>query len=152
MLPTSADPETGPGPGAGTRVARPLRAGGWLLVVLFVGSGVLHLVRPAVFEPIVPGVLPAPRLLVHLSGVAELACAAGLVLPPARRWAGWASAVLLVAIFPANVTMAVDAWQDWRAGRASGPYLAGTLVRLPLQLPLVWWAWRVTRPRDRLDP
>ncbi len=117
---------------------------GWVVVVLFTVSGIVHLVRPEVFTPMVPDVLPAHRLLVYLSGVAELICAAGLVWRRTRRMAGWASAALLVAIFPANISMALDAWNDWGRGEASGAYVAGTLVRLPLQLPLIWWAWRVT--------
>ncbi len=121
-------------------------------MLLFVASGTLHLVRPGIFEPIVPDALPAPRALVHLSGLAELVCAAGLAWRRTRVAAGWAAAALLVAIFPANVTMSVHAWQDWRTGDASGLYLVGTLVRLPLQLPLIWWAWRVTRPSERLEP
>ena len=120
-------------------------------MALFVCSGTLHLVRPVIFEPIVPDALPAPRALVYLSGVAELACAVGLAWRRTRVVAGWAAAVLLVAIFPANITMSVHAWQDWQAGDVSGLYLAGTLVRLPLQLPMIWWAWRVTRPSGRLD-
>ncbi len=115
----------------------------WVLVVLFTASGTLHLVRPGVFTPMVPDALPAHRFLVHLSGVAELACAAGLLWRRTRRVAGWASAGLLMAIFPANVSMAVEAWRD---DDASGAYVAGTLIRLPLQLPMIWWAWRVTRP------
>jgi uncharacterized membrane protein len=114
-------------------------------VVLFMGSGVLHLVRPGVYEPIVPPFLPGAHALVLLSGVAELLCAAGLVVRRTRRWAGWASAALLVAVFPANVTMAVDAWLDWRDDDAGTAYLVGTVVRLPLQVPLVWWAWRASR-------
>lgn len=122
-----------------------LRPGGWVLVVLFTVSGIVHLLRPGVFTPLVPDVLPAPRLLVYVSGVAELLCACGLVWRRTRRLAGWASAGLLVAIFPGNVTMAVEAWLSWRGGDASGTYAAGTLIRLPLQLPLIWWALRVTR-------
>jgi len=122
---------------------------GWVVVVLFAVSGVVHLVRPGVFTPIVPDVLPAHRFLVYVSGVAELLCAAGLVLRRTRRLAAWAAAALLVAVFPANVTMAVHAWADWREGDASGQYVVGTLIRLPLQLPLIWWAWRVTRPSGR---
>lgn len=118
----------------------------WALVVLFTVSGVVHLVRPEVFTPIVPDALPAHRFLVYLSGVAELLCAAGLVWRRTRRVAGWASAALLVAVFPANMTMAVDAWGDDDASRG---YLLATLVRLPLQLPMIWWAWRVTRPAGR---
>jgi uncharacterized membrane protein len=114
-----------------------------VVLALFLLSGTIHLVRPEVFTPIVPDLLPAHRLIVYLSGVAELACAAGLVWRRTRRLAGLASAALLVAVFPANVTMAVDAWRSWDDGGHSGWYVVGTLVRLPLQLPLIWWVWRV---------
>lgn len=123
-----------------------LRFGGWVLVVLFTVSGVVHLLRPGVFTPMVPDILPAHRLLVYVSGVAELLCAAGLGWRRTRRLAGWASVGLLAAVFPANLTMAVDAWTSWRDDDASGQYVAATLIRLPLQLPMIWWAWRVTRP------
>ena len=55
-----------------------------------------------------PRVLPDHRALVYVSGVAELLCAAGLLVPATRRPAGYASAALLVAVFPANVQMSVD--------------------------------------------
>lgn len=116
-----------------------------MLVVLFLVSGTIHLARPEVFTPIVPDLLPGHRLLVYVSGMAELACAAGLLWRRTRRLAGFASAVLLLAVFPANVTMAVDAWRSWVAGRHSGWYVVGTLVRLPLQVPLIWFAWRLAR-------
>lgn len=125
-------------------VAR-LGVGAGLVAGLFAASGVIHVVRPSVFESMVPGFLGDPTPLVLVSGVAELVCAAGLVRPRTRRLAGPASAALLVAIFPANVAMAVDAWQGWQAGEDSAGWFAGTLVRLPLQLPLVWWAWRAGR-------
>ena len=92
---------------------RALRLGGWVLVGLFLLSGTVHLLRPGVFTPIVPDFLPAHRVLVYVSGVAELACAAGLLWRRTRRLAGLASAALLVVVFPANVTMAVDAWRSW---------------------------------------
>lgn len=110
------------------------------LVALFAASGIVHLVRPRVFEVIVPRALPRRRELVYVSGVMELACAGGLVHPASRRLAGLASAGLLAAVFPANVQMAVDARQ--RRGRVAQVL---TLVRLPLQLPLIrigWRAWR----------
>ncbi|KYH43165.1 DoxX family protein [Branchiibius sp. NY16-3462-2] len=110
-----------------------------IVVGAFAGSGVIHLVRPQVFEPIVPKMLPAKRELVYISGVAELACAAGLVVPKTRSVAGLASAGLLVAVLPANVQMAVDAWQA--AERKPTPQRramqVGTIARLPLQWPLI---------------
>ena len=121
------------------------------LAALFVTSGTLHLLRPQLFETIVPRALPAPRALVHASGVAELACAAGLLHPATRRAAGWASAALLVAVFPANVQMAVMAVAESRgAGRGTGSRgsrgkAVATLIRLPLQVPLVRTALKATR-------
>lgn len=117
------------------------------LGVLLAGSGVLHLVRPQVFERIVPRGLPWPRSLVYASGVAELACAAGLARPATRRAAGWCSAALLVAVFPANVQMAVTHGRRASRRRDTPARLAfaGTLARLPLQWPLVRTALRAAR-------
>lgn len=112
------------------------------LAALFAAAGVTHFVKPRPYERIVPKPLPAKRALVHASGVAEVACAAGLLHPRTRRAAGYASAALLVAVFPANVQMAADAV---RSRRASTAYKVGTLVRLPLQAPLIRTAWRATR-------
>jgi uncharacterized membrane protein len=110
------------------------------LAALFATSGTLHFTHPRVFERIVPRVLPRRHELVLVSGAAELVCAAGLLHPRTRGAAGWASVALLLAVFPANVSMAVDA----RRSR-SAAYRAGTLVRLPLQVPLVRTAWRAAR-------
>lgn len=107
------------------------------LAVVFATSGCLHLVRPRPFERIVPHGLPARRTLVHVSGVAELGCAAGLVTPSTRRLAGLVSAGLLVAVFPANVQMTVDVFGS------RGPLAKALAVaRLPLQVPLIRIAWR----------
>ncbi len=112
------------------------------LAVLLAVSGILHLVRPRIFESIVPHALPAKRELVLISAVAELACAAGLIHPSTRRGAGLATAVLLAAVFPANVQHAVDVW------RYKGPLAkAASLSRLPLQSPLIRSAWRAWRRR-----
>lgn len=110
------------------------------LAGLFVASGTLHLVRPQVFLPIVPHSLPQREELVYASGVAELVCAAGLAVPATRTAAGWSSAALLVAVFPANVQMTVSAAQRWRRKRDDPRRLAlvaGTVARLPLQYSLV---------------
>jgi uncharacterized membrane protein len=120
------------------------------LALLFLASGTTHLLRPQVFEPIVPRVLPGRRGLVYASGVAELVCAAGLLTPRTRSAAGWGSAAVLIAVFPANVQMTVTAAYRWRRrprdlGRAA--FLAGTVARLPLQWPLVRVALSATRDR-----
>jgi uncharacterized membrane protein len=122
------------------------------LAGLFAASGTLHLVRPQFFETIVPRALRAPRGIVFGSGVAELACAAGLVHHRTRHAAGWASAALLVAVFPANLQMAVTEGRRAARGHGSRGRFAATLIRLPLQIPLIRTALKATgrsRPAKR---
>ncbi|XGX77573.1 hypothetical protein LQK93_00348 [Terrabacter sp. BE26] len=128
-----------------TATKAPLGKDAAALAGLFVVSGSLHFIRPRVFESIVPQQLPAHRTLVYASGAAELACAAGLFVPRTRRVAGLASAALLVAVFPANVVMATGAKRrlDRRPGDTRRRrYLAATLLRLPLQGPMIRTALR----------
>lgn len=104
---------------------------------LFAFSGALHLVRPRPFESIVPRRLPARRGLVYVTGLLELGCAAGMSVPATRRLAGLTGAGLLVAIFPANITMTADILR----GRSRVAKVLA-VVRLPLQLPLIRIAYR----------
>jgi uncharacterized membrane protein len=110
------------------------------VVGAFVVSGTVHLVKPEVFEPIMPRWVPAHREVVYASGVAELVCAAGLVNRRTRRVAGFASAALLVGVFPGNVQMAVDASKTRNAG-----FKAAAYARLPLQLPMIRGVLRAAR-------
>lgn len=105
------------------------------LAAIFTGSGILHLLRPDLFLPLIPRGLPAPALAVAVSGIAELACAAGLVTR--RSWAGPASAALLVAVFPGNIQFALD---QTTTPAADPRLVAVAWLRLPLQLPLIWAA------------
>ena len=107
-----------------------------LMAVLFVGAGVMHFLRPRGFVRIVPEQLPRPELLVSISGVAEVLGGVGLLVPPVRRAAGTGLVALLLAVFPANVNMAVHAerlgaglpeWALW--------------LRLPLQPALIAAVW-----------
>lgn len=111
----------------------------------FVVSGVIHLVRPSVFEPLVPPSLPRRRDLVYASGVAELVCAAGLLVPRTRAVAGPASAALLVAVWPGNIQMALDAHRrlrrkGWTPRREA--VRVGSALRVVGQVPLIRAAWR----------
>ena len=116
------------------------------LACLFTVTDVLHFVVPGSFEAIVPRVLPARihRPAVYASGVVELACAVGLARR--TRWASAASTALLLAVWPANLQMALDAG----SGRLPGAMDAAAVAwgRMPLQLPMLWAA-RQARYRDR---
>lgn len=109
----------------------------WLLAGLLATTGTLHFLAPSGFESIVPGFLGHPAFWVRSSGVAELACAVAIAVRPSRRVGAIAAALLFVAVFPANVQMALDS-----GGRDHGllhdPVVAWG--RLPLQIPLVLWA------------
>jgi uncharacterized membrane protein len=89
-----------------------------------------------------PAQLPAPLLLVQISGVAEIAGGLGLILPQTRRLAAWGLIALFLAIFPANVNMAVHHLP--LDGKPVAPALLW--ARLPLQLVLIAWAYWYTRP------
>lgn len=107
---------------------------------MFAFTGTVHLVRPDTFDAALPGWLPGRKRVWAIgSGLAELGCGALVALPRTRRLGGYASAALFVAVFPGNVHMFTHA----RSPRAK----TLTLLRLPLQAPLVWWAWRVARSR-----
>lgn len=98
-------------------------------------TGTAHLVRPHTFDAALPDWLPGTKRAWALgSGVAELACAALVALPATRRFGGWATAALFVAVFPGNVHMVSTA--------KTPTARAVTLARLPLQVPLVLWALR----------
>ena len=108
------------------------------LAGLLTATGAIHLLDPHRFDEAVPTWLPGSVLGWELvSGVAELGCAALLALPRTRTFGGYASAALFIAVFPGNLDMA-------RRARTPGAR-ALTLLRLPLQVPLVVWACRVAR-------
>jgi uncharacterized membrane protein len=109
------------------------------LAVLMVVAGALHFIYPRAYARIVPAYLPAPMALVYLSGVAEICGGLGLLFPPTRTLAAWGLVVLFIAIFPANVNMAVN-----HIGFSRKPPPAWALwARLPLQAVLIAWAYWV---------
>lgn len=118
----------------------PLRTDAKVVVAAFTVSGVVHLVRPQTFEPLMPAWVPAHREVILGSGVLELLCAAGLVLPATRRAAGLGAAAVLLGVFPGNIKMAVDASRT-----RNRTFQALSYARLPLQLPMIRGAWRTAR-------
>ena len=112
------------------------------LAVLFGASGVVHLLSPRTFEPLIPSWLPRPRAVVYLSGIAEIVCSGGLL--KRTPWARAASVLLLLAIFPGNIQMAVTASRVSPGRWTLRQMLA--ISRLPLQLPLVWAALQCEGP------
>ena len=106
------------------------------LGAFFLFAGTMHFLKPRPYVAIVPDALPRKREIVFASGVAELAGGAGVLIPTTRRLAGWWLIATLLAIFPANVNMAVNA-ERYRV--VPEPLL---WLRLPLQGALIAWVWR----------
>ncbi|MFP5310734.1 MAG: hypothetical protein ACLGIR_14280 [Actinomycetes bacterium] len=116
------------------------------LAALLGGAAVAHVVRPGWFEAMVPDVLPGSASFWNLaSAAAEGASALLLSRRSTARAGGVLAAVTLVGVFPANVQAVVDggygAAPGWLSTRAAA------IARLPLQVPLVWWAVSVARRR-----
>ena len=123
------------------RVTLPLM----LIAAIFNVGGVLHLVKPAYYVRIMPPWLPVPMALVLISGVFEILGGVGVLVPATRVAAGWGLIALLIAIFPANVQMLLNA----RAAHASSLWMTGLIARLPLQAALIYWVFRaaIRQPR-----
>jgi uncharacterized membrane protein len=115
----------------------------WLLAGLTFTLGVLHFAVPEPFIRIMPAWLPAPAVLVFVSGVAELCGALGLLIPRTRRLAGIGLVLLYVAVFPANVNQAIHGIQIDPAHPAP---LWTFWLRLPFQALFIWIAWWTSRP------
>lgn len=117
----------------------------WLLAVLFVAAGTNHFISPDFYLRMIPDGWPRPSMLVYVSGVFEVIGGLGLLVPRLRTLAGWGLIALLVAVFPANIHMAMH------PERYDAFSHAGLLARLPLQgvlMALVWWVACQNRKLD----
>jgi uncharacterized membrane protein len=119
----------------------------FLAAMFFMGAGVNHFRNMAFYERIVPPIFPSAHALVVISGIAEIVGALGLLIGPLRRTAGWGLIALLVAVFPANIYMAMEqqkfaemhmpAWTFW--------------ARLPMQAVLIAWVWFAALRRESAE-
>lgn len=109
------------------------------LAILFTTAGVLHFVVPSLFVRIIPAFLEHKLALVYISGVFEILGGVAVLLRKTRKLAGTGLIALLIAVFPANINMALNS-QDF----ANIPVIM-LWVRLPLQFVLIGWVWWATR-------
>lgn len=105
----------------------------WLLAIFFVAAGINHFLSPKFYLSIMPVYLPWHPELVFISGVAEILGGIGVILPQTRRLAGWGLIFLLLAVFPANIHVALHGL----GGSALPVWFLW--ARLPLQFVLIWW-------------
>jgi uncharacterized membrane protein len=108
-----------------------------VLAVSFVVAGANHFLNPGPYLAMMPPYLPRPEGLIMVSGIAEIAGGLGILIPKVRRLAGWGLIALLVAVFPANVQVALHGWPG-----VPMPQWA-LWARLPLQGVLIAWVYWV---------
>ena len=108
----------------------------YAMSITYVMAGVNHFVRPRMYLKIMPPYLPIPVVLNYAAGAAEVLLGIMLLFPATRSVAAWGIVALLIAVFPANVYM-------YQRGFRGIPRWA-LLLRLPLQLVLIAWAWSYT--------
>lgn len=108
----------------------------YVLSSMMIVAGILHFVIPKFYLKIIPKYLPKPYELVILSGIAEMICGLFLLFPVTQSFAAYATIALLIAVFPANIEMA----RIYYVKKRKGFWL--TILRLPLQVLLIWWAFQ----------
>ena len=115
----------------------PIRAAmRWGMFVFYAAAGLVHLAHPDAFLPIVPDWVPAPKLVILVTGICELAGAVGLMTVRFRRIAGIMLALYAVCVFPANIKHALEGI-DLPQLPSSWWYHGPRLLAQPV---LVWWA------------
>lgn len=117
----------------------------WLLAVFFTLAGLNHFLSPGAYLGLMPAYLPWHREMILISGATELAGGLAILAPRLRVASGWGLIVLLVAVFPANLHVALHGWE--------GVHLPAWALwaRLPFQglfIAWVWWAC-IARPATR---
>ncbi len=111
----------------------------YLMAAFYIFAGVSHFRKPWFYLKMMPSYMPAHQPVVFWSGVIEIILGIGLIIPATQHWAAWGIILLLIAVFPANINMALNA--------ESFPKISPTFlwIRLPLQFLLIWWAYQYTK-------
>jgi uncharacterized membrane protein len=112
--------------------------------LLYISAGIYHFINPGVYVKIMPPWLPFPEVIVYVSGAAEIILGICLLYQPWRRRAAWGIIFLLLFVFPANIQMAINYHNE------NHPRFWGSMLRLPLQIMLIWWAYLYTKPAINL--
>ena len=122
-------------------MSRPKQILLWVMGLFYILGGIMHFARADVYMPMMPPYLPWHRGLIYLSGLAELVLGIGVLVLALRSISAWGLIALLIAVFPANVHIAMHNVPLFGATEGAG---ALNWVRLPLQAVLILWAWWYT--------
>ena len=111
----------------------------YVMSALYICAGLNHFWHPSFYVKIMPSYLPYHLELVYISGVFEIVCGLLLIPSATRKTSAWLTIALLVAVYPANIQMALNYYNE------NNPDFWISIVRLPIQFIFIWWAWIFTR-------
>ena len=111
----------------------------YLMAVFYITAGIFHFIKPGIYRSIMPSWLPWHNELIIVSGIAEIILGTLVIPTHTRSTAAWLIMILLIAVFPANIQMAIN----W--AKKKNPRLWIAICRVPVQFILIWWAWQYTR-------
>lgn len=111
----------------------------YILAGFYILAGINHFWHPQFYLTIMPPCLPWPNELVFISGVCEILLGVLVLFQKTKRFAAWGIILLLIVVFPANIQMMLNYW------KASNPHLWIAIVRLPLQMLFIWWAYQFAK-------
>lgn len=109
------------------------------MVLFYAIAGINHFIHLSFYLKIMPAWLPAHKAFVFISGVAEIIFAMLLLNTSTRKWGAYCIIALLIAVFPANIQMLLNYYRE------HNPMLWVAILRLPVQLILIWWAYSFTK-------
>lgn len=110
----------------------------YVMGIIYTIAGLNHFRNPRLYLKIIPPYLPNPKMLNYLSGLAEIILGIGICIPAISKYSAWGIVALLIAVFPANLFM----FSDKKAGMGLPKSIL--LLRLPLQIVLLIWAYYYT--------
>ena len=111
----------------------------YLLALMFILGGINHFLKPEFYLPMMPSYIPYHQFMIDLSGVLEILFGVALLIPRFTHLAAWGLIALLIAVFPANLHMALHPEQF-----PEMPQIA-LWIRLPIQGLFIWWAFTYTK-------
>ena len=106
----------------------------YLMSLLYIVAGIFHFVKPKFFLKITPKWVPKPAIVNIVVGTVEVILGVVVLIPSIRSMAALAIIFLLLIVFPANIYHFQKAWRKQKG-------VAVTLLRLPMQVLLIWWAY-----------
>lgn len=110
----------------------------YIIAAIFVLAGTLHFIKPGMYIRILPDYIPGHRLMVYLSGVAEILGGVGLHLDQTNTWAAWGIILLLIIFLTVHIDMPIE---NYRQQGGFSFYFVVLLLRLALQFVLIYWVY-----------